>query len=373
VVLSVRIKKILVCSLAAVFSLGLFYTSMVVGQAEPPSGIKDKLNSVSEKEKKTLQSLFTLSQEITVMDQEEQRLKEEIKSTNNEIKALETSIAEEEASYALRQEGLKQVLRSYQRMGPGSYLEIILNSDSLTTFLRRVNTLRDITRNTGVLLDKLQQSKDKLTAEKSKLSKQLALVEERERQSKEELDNKLKLKGELEGLLASLKGEKQYYQEQLMNLEKTLEELKPVLSDAVKEFYNIVQTGNAPKDAFKISFSLFSIKGTIDDKAFNEIISTQPNLSQMKFAFHQDRVDISMPDRNLIITGNFVIADNNVLRFQAEGGSFYGMPLEKEFIVGLFNGNEMALDLKPLLGKNTLQSITNHEGYLELSVKPNLF
>lgn len=372
-VFSVRIKRILIYSLAAIFSMGIFCTSYVAGQESPPSGIKDKLTAISEEEKKTLQGLFTLSQEIEVMEKEEQRLTEEIKATEVEIKALELEIAEGEAAYKMRRDALKQVLRSYQRMGPGSYLEIIMNSDSLTTFLRRVNTLRDITRNTGTLMDQLEESKKKLGAEKSKLSQKLSLVEEKERQSKEALDNKLKLKAEMVKLLASLKGEKKHYQEQLANLNKMIAELKPVLSSSVKEFYNIIQEGNAPKDAFKITFSLFSVKGSIDNKGFNDIISKQPNLSQMKFAFHQDNVEISMPDKNLVIIGNFVIEEGHSLKFQATEGSFFGMPLEAEFIGELFGNDELVLDLKPLLGGNTLQSITNHEGYIELFIKPNLF
>lgn len=371
--LSVRLERLFTYIIIIVISVGLFCTSIIPAEAEPPTGIKEKLTSISEEEKKTLQSLFTISQEINVMEQEEQRLTLEIESTNKAIKALETEIAKGEAAYSLKRDGLKQVLRSYQRMGPGSYLEIIMNSESLTTFLRRLNTLRDITRNTGVLLDQLEQSRQKLAAEKNSLSEKLAQVKEKERLSKEALDSKLKLKGEMEKLLASLKGEKQYYQEQLANLEKAMSELKPVLSNAVKEFYSIIQNGNTSKDAFKITFSLFSIKGSIDEKAFNDIISKQPNLSEMKFAFHQDKVEISMPDRNLVLTGNFVIVDGHTLKFHADGGSFYGMPLELEFIEDLFNGVEMALDLKPILGNNTLQSITNHEGYIELSVKPNLF
>lgn len=371
--LSLRIKRILKYGIAVVLSLGLFCTSLTVGQAEPPKGIKERLTSISEEEKKTLQSLFTLSQEIVVMEQEEQRLTEEIKTTNNEIKAMAAAIAKEEAAYAAKREGLKQVLRSYQRMGPGSYLEIIMDSDSLTAFLRRINTLRDITRNTGVLLDQLEESKKKLAAEKNKLAEKLALLEEQERLSKEALDKKLKLKAELEGLLASLKGEKKYYQDQLANIDKMIDELKPVLYNATKEFYNIIQEGNVPSDAFKITFSLFSVKGSIEDKAFNDIISKRPNLSEMKFAFHQDKVEINMPDRNLLLSGNFVIVGGHILKFQADEGSFYGLPLEAEFIEELFSGDEMSIDFKSLLGKNTLQSITIHEGYMELLIKPNLF
>ena len=93
----------------------------------------------------------------------------------------------------------------------------------------------------------------------------------------------------------------------------------------------------------------------------------------MVFAFKTDEIEISIPEKNLVVSGAFVIQDENVLRFQAEKGSFYGMPLEAEYIKELLGDEGIALNFKPLLGKNTLQSIKLKDGQIELNIKLNLF
>jgi peptidoglycan hydrolase CwlO-like protein len=373
VFISSRMKSILALGLVISFVSVLFCTSIVVGQAEPPTGIQDKLKGISEEEKQVLQNLFTLAQEIAVMETQETELTAYLHKSNQELISIETAIASEEANFAKKQEGLKRVLNIYQKMGPGSYLEIIMDSDSLSAFLRRINTLRDLTKNTGELLKVLEISKDKLTLEKVKLVETLALIKEKQEQLKEAMDNKLKLKKDQEAYLASLKEKSGFYQEHLSNIKGMLDELKPLIEKAAKEFSSIISNGSLPEDAFKMTISLFNIKATIDQKTFNEIISKQPNLSMMVFEFNTDEIEIRMPERNLVISGVFVIEGENILKFQAEKGSFYGMPLETGYIKELLSEEGIALDFKPLLGKSTLQSIKLQDGYIEINIKLNIF
>jgi peptidoglycan hydrolase CwlO-like protein len=373
VFISSRMKSILALGLVISFVSALFCTSIVVGQAEPPSGIQEKLKGISEEEKQVLQNLFTLAQEIAVMETQETELAEYIDKSNQELISIEAAIASEEANFAKKQEALKRVLNIYQKMGPGSYLEIIMDSDSLSAFLRRINTLRDLTRNTGELLKMLETSKDKLSLEKVKLVETLALIKEKQEQSKEALANKLKLKKDQEAYLSSLKEKSGFYQEHLSNIKGMLEELKPLIEKAAKEFSSIISNGSLPEDAFKMTISLFNIKATIDQKTFNEIISKHPNLSMMVFEFNTDEIEIRMPERNLALSGAFVIQGGNILRFQAEKGSFYGMPLEPGYIKELLGEEGIALDFKPLLDKSTLQSIKLQDGYIELNIKLNIF
>jgi hypothetical protein len=222
-------------------------------------------------------------------------------------------------------------------------------------------------------LEELEVNKDKLSLEKVKLIEKLTFIKQKQEQSKETLAKKLELKRNQEIYLTSLEEQSKFYQEHLANIGEMLEELKPLLEKAAKEFSSIIADGTLPRDALKMKISLFSVKGTIDQKTFNEIISKQPNLSLMVFTFNKDEIEISVPEKNLVLSGTFVLQDENILRFQAEKGSFYGMPLEPEYIKELLSEEGLALDFKPLLGKNTLQYIRLEEGYIELNVKLNIF
>lgn len=370
---SERKKSIVAVGLTMSFLLAMICTSITVLKADPPSKIEEKLMGITQEEKQILQSLFKLSQEIELMENQEEQIAKEIERVNGEIKRMEAEIKKEEAYFTRQQEALKGVLRLYQKMGPGSYLEIILDSEDLSMMLKRLTTLRDLTRNTGKLMEALESSKIKLAAEKQRLAQSLEELAQKQVQSKAALQNKLKLKKEQEEYLASLKTESQYYREQLENIQKMLDEIKPMLADAAKEFSNIITGGNLSADSLKISFYLFNVKGTLDEKTFNDIVSKQPTLSHMLFQFKKDKIAISIPEKKLMLEGTFIIQEDNILRFRAKEGSFYGMPLEQGYVQELLNQGELALDLKPLLGSNTLKAIYLQDGYMELIIRPDLF
>lgn len=348
-------------------------SGVVNSQADPFLEIKEKLDGISVEEMEILQNLFILAQEIELLEVEEKKLAQEIEVLNKEIRDLEDTIAEGELAYARKKESLKQVLRSYQRMGPGSFLEIVLESDSLSTFLQRVNILRDLTRNTGELLEQLEESGEKLSKEKAGLSEKLSLAEENQKQSKETLAKKTELKSEKEAYLASLKGKREYYQEHLANIESVWGELKLLFTEAAKEFSRIIAEESLPADALKLTISFLEIRGAIEDKVINKVVSEHSNLPQMVFTFHTDEVEISLPEKNLILSGTFIIQGGHTLKFQAEKGSFYGMPLEPGILEELFSKGDLILDIEPLLAGNSVHSLKVKEGYLELIHKVNLF
>jgi peptidoglycan hydrolase CwlO-like protein len=368
-----KVRILMTIGLSIILVLGGFSPSIIMGQADPFLEIKEKLSGISEVEKEILQNLFTLSQEIELMELEEKKLSQDVEAINSDIRGMQAAIEESERRYDHKQESLKQVLRSYQRMGPGSFMEIILESDSLSTFLQRVNTLRDLTRNTGELLDQLETSGENLKKDKAILSEKLLSVEERQKQAREALAKKVDLKREKEEYLASLMGERTYYQEHLTNIERVWTELKPLFSDTAKEFSRIIEEGNIPVSALKTSFSFTEVRGAIEDDIINKVVSEQSTLPKMVFSFHTDRVEISLPEKYLILSGTFVIQDGHTLKFQAQEGSFYGMPLEAGSMEDLLSKGDLVLDIEPLLAGNSINDLEIKEGYLELINRFKLF
>lgn len=368
-----NIKLFMTLGLVIIIAFGFSPSGMVAGHADPFLEIKEKLSGISEEEKEILEKLFTISQEIELMEAEENRLSQDVETMSQEIKSMENLIKEGEINYSKKKENLKQVLRSYQRMGPASFMEIILDSDSLNTFLQRVNTVRDLTRNTGELLDQLEASGEKLKKEKAVMSEKLLLIEERRKQSREALSKKIELRREQEEYLASLKGERLYYQEHLASIEQVWNELKPLFSDAANEFSRIIEEGNIPAEELKITFSFAEVRGAIEDDIINKVISEQSSLPTMIFSFYPGRVEISLPDKYLVLSGTFVIVDGHTLKFQAREGSFCGMPLESGSIEELLSKGDLILDIEPLLAGNVINDLEIKEGYLELINRFKLF
>lgn len=337
------------------------------------SEIREKLANISEEEKQILEYLFIQVQEIEEMEREKNRISEEIDLMSIDIAELENRINKEEVNYEKNLSGLESILKSYQRMGPGSFLEIILDSNNLTDFIRRINILRDLTRNTGELLDKIEKSKEKLLSEKNNLDEKLKELETKEEVLKETLAKKQELVKEKEEYLDSLAEDKELYIERLEYIAMIMSELKGIFSSFTKEFSRIIEEGNFPQDAVKETITLRGIKGVIEEKTFNEIIASQKGLPQMEFDFTPGKIEMKAPEKNLTLVGTFVIIEDQILKFEAVKGSFYGMPLEKGTIDELFEEGDFVLNLQPLIGKNVLKSVEIMDGYMELLVTIRLF
>jgi dsDNA-binding SOS-regulon protein len=300
------------------------------------------------------------------MEREESRFGPETENITREIQELETVITIQEIAYEIKREALKQVVRSYQRMGPSSYLEIILDSSSLADFLRRLNTLRDLTRKTGDLLGLLQESSEKLTAQKTKLAEKLVLLVETQEMLKESLLKAMLLKEEKEEYLVFLAEEREHYHNQLVNMQRAWGELTHFFPEVTKKFSRIIEEAYLPPEYLKLTMTLNGIKASILDTTLNDIIKGH-GLSEMVFSFYPGRVEIAVPDKHLVLAGIFIL-EGETLKFQAQEGSFYGMALQTGNLEELFSEAELLLNLKTLVGDNILRSIEILDGQLELLI-----
>jgi len=123
--------------LSLVFSIIFLMLSgnIITDAANSVAEMQEKMDAISSEEKEILQSLFAMTKEIEEQEREEKNIVIEIEAANIEIKKITQEIVNIENSYINKRDDLKQVLRSYQRNGPGSYIQIILESKNLTTFL----------------------------------------------------------------------------------------------------------------------------------------------------------------------------------------------------------------------------------------------
>jgi len=252
-------------------------------------------------------------------------------------------------------------------------LEIILDSDSLTSLIRRINILRDVTKNTGELLSTIEKSKENLVEEKTNLDNKIKSLEEKRVVLRETLIKKQKLVKENEEYLESLGSEREMYIERLDYVELMMGELKQILTDFTREFSKIIKDGNLPTDAVEESFTLRGIKGTISEMVFNDIIGSYKELPKLEIKFYPGRIEMSAPERQLMLVGEFIIIDDQTLKFEAEKGSFYGMSLEKSTIDEMFSEGDFVLELEPLIGKNILRSVEIKDKFIEILVGIKFF
>ena len=345
----------------------------VSGEVKPIEEANEQLQGISEEEQKTLERLFILTQEIEEMEREEARITEEIKELNIEIDILDKSIIKEQESYDKNLLIMEQVLISYQRGGPASYLDILLKAENLTSFIKSLNLIKDISRNTGELLASIEESKRVLEEKRQSLADNMALLELKKEELKEPIEERKRLVKEQEDYLDSLSEEKELYQQHLDNVKLMWDNLKGLSSQIVDEFARIINEGHFTMEDLNMQFNFFSLKWSIHEDTFNRILNDNSTLSKIVFSFRQDSVRIEVPDNNLVLDGYFELEGASALLFVPRAGTFYGMSLEKESIGELFRNGPLLIDFEQVAGEMVtidikLNDVKTEDGYIRFTI-----
>ena len=366
-------KNIILLGLVIALVFQILFISAIESQAAPIMVIQERLDGISLEEKKVLEELFIILQDIEEAEGAEELTMQEIANLHEEIVLLERRLKEEEVIFKHRLGILQEVLRGYQRRGAASYLHIILSSKGLSDLLKRINIIREFSRSTGGLLEDMDRRKELLLTEEAHLSKKLIILEDKQLELRERVWAKTEAKKELQEYLTSLGGERQFYEENLAFLQAQWSELSVFIDGLRATIIGLITDNNLPPDALKISYGLFNARVTIDQENFNRIFQNNPHLTMLEFIFMKDKVALSVKDKGLELVGKFTVGTRNSIEFVIEEGTFYNIPLRKEAIVELFKEGQFIIDLSSATEGNSIRAISVNDGHIELLVMPVLF
>ncbi len=151
---------------------------LLSSQAEAISGQLDVLNS----------QLSVLNADIADYDREISALDKKIADAQSKIDKIDADIA-------ATQEKISERLRATYMAGSSSWIEILLESDSISSLLLRIQLLASVTENDNKLISKLEKQIEELNAAKAELDKDKKALEEKRSllvEKKSELDSKNK-------------------------------------------------------------------------------------------------------------------------------------------------------------------------------------
>ncbi|HHV12637.1 MAG TPA: hypothetical protein GXX75_20385 [Clostridiales bacterium] len=365
---------------AVAFALILIVLSTMLplkafGEVNKVTELEDRLSGISEEEKGVLEELFKIQQEIAGMEQQESEVTAEIDKRQLQVQDMENSIRNTQSEYDLQLDILKRVLVDYQRRGPASYLEILLNARNLSEFLASLNIIKDITHNVRGLLTSLEDSKAELQRQRDGLVGQKQLLEASREKLQEKLTVKAALQQERETYLASLQEDRAYYEEQLNAIAQMWEDCKTLFPGIAEELTEITQAGHFTLEDLNISYGLFSIQGYIREERFNQILAEHSTLPETVFRFGEEEVVIEVPEKHLVLNGNFVMEGSMAIRFEVVQGTFYDMPLEPSSLQELFTEGSFVMDFGAMAGDMlqldfTLREVWSQEGALGFIIIP---
>ena len=365
----VKLKRY-ITGLILVLCFTVIFIAAASGQTHVVSDPRQNLEDISNEEKAVLEELFFLSQEIDEMNRRAEELSKESESIAGEILLMEADIVKRQEHYDMQLDILEKVLVSYQKNGMTSYLETLLSSENLTDFIKRLNIIQELSRNTGEMLNSMEEEKNNLISQREALISNKTLLDSKKAELENAITQKLKLKQEQEDFLNSLAEKKEHYRNQLNKLDQAWSEVKGLFSNVSAEFSRAFNESDLSAEDFNLQFEFLSVKGALTDDKMNEVIEKDKKLPKMIFSISPGIIQLEVPEMHLLLSGDIAVENGSVLRVEVTDGTFYDMKLEKPSIDELFRDGYFLIDFRPLIGNITLKSVELKDGFIEFRVNP---
>ncbi len=346
----------------------------VTGEVAPIEDTREKIENISEEEMEVLERLFLISKEIEALEAEEVRINTEITAIKEQVADLERTIDGTQQNYNEKLTIMEKVLVFYQRGGPATYLEVLLNADSFSEFLKSLNVIKDISHNVAELLTSMEKDKVLLEEEKHQLDGKVDELTIKQVELSDNLSEREAAHQEQESYLSGLEENRIYYEEQLQNLQLLWEDCKKLFTEIVSETTRIIGEGRFTAEDLNLGMGLFTIPGAIEEDTFNRVLKENSNMSETIFRFNDGIVEIAVPELHLVLRGNFLITDDSAIQYQVMEGTFYDLPLDELSIQALFEQGPMIIDFAAIAGDIEivdfiLQEVESKEGQLAFIIK----
>lgn len=180
---------------------------------------EEKKKEVENKKTEAQKQVDSLNSQIDGYESQIEDLNSQIENANTKIKESEEKLVKNEEEYKKKQETFKQRLVVIYESGETSYLDVLLNSSSLTDFISNYYLVSELTEMDTQLIEELEKQKQEIESSKQEIET-----------SKEKLTTAKESKENVANELKSAKSEKNKYVAQLseeeVQVQKDIDELK---------------------------------------------------------------------------------------------------------------------------------------------------
>ena len=241
-------NKLLKILVVFVLILTIMSTSILV-YAESKSEVNAEMDNVDSKIDDTKKEIGDVQSDLSEGMQEVQKitaqineyqdqideLDDELSQLESQIEVQEEELEKAEAEYKEQDELMKKRLVALYEAGETSYLDVLLNSDSISNFLSRYYLISEIAKSDSELLTNLENSKKEIEVKKQNLENsknQVEIKKKNKEETTQALEDKKALKDKQVSVLSSKEKE---LQEQLDQFEKDKRAIQARLEKIIKE------------------------------------------------------------------------------------------------------------------------------------------
>ncbi len=196
---------------------------------------KDKQNEVKEQIKDTRSELDKLNDEITEKEYEVEQITAELNNLNEEISKLSEELKEAEEHYEEQYDLLGKRIAAQHKKGTASYLDVLLNSKSLTDFISRYHIIEKIAELDTKLLNDIEDQQREIQDNKKELEKKQSQVADKQKQLENERVALTNRKMSKDKYMSQLSAEEQQLQREIDNFNKELKAVENQLAEEARK------------------------------------------------------------------------------------------------------------------------------------------
>lgn len=242
-------KKILAAACIVFMSAAVFTPSSVVVEAKTLKQLKSERQSLSQKTQQAKNALAAaqkqkagMQQEIDALDkvvaaasEELNKSREDLEDVSNRLEesqaALEKATAEREQQFEVFGERIK----FFYEKGDTGYLDIVLESKSISDMLARMQYVEDIMQYDNKLLDNLKEAEQTIKVKTAEIAEEKAEVEELVKENEAKQQELNKALDEKKAKLQAYESDEKKYQEMIASNEKASKNVERLINQAAAE------------------------------------------------------------------------------------------------------------------------------------------
>lgn len=199
--------------------------------------VQEELNEVKTEISETMQEIEDLNDSISKSEETLSSIQEKMESLQQEINQAKKDLEETQKRYDEQQEQLEDRLVAQYKAGTTTYLDVLLNSSSLTNFISNYYLVGKIAKYDQQLLNEMEIEKVKIEETKTSLENKQAEYKQQEeiqKQEKATLDQNKKVKTtKVAGLTSEQK-----------ELQKKIDEYNSQIKQVENEIKNLMSNSN---------------------------------------------------------------------------------------------------------------------------------
>jgi peptidoglycan hydrolase CwlO-like protein len=314
-----------------------------------------------------LETLFVLKQQAdaasrqaSVLEAASVQLEAEIAAQSERIANMAEIAEEQRASVAA-------FLKYYQRTGPGSYFEMLLSADSLSSFLWQMNVIKDFSHNMTIEADALATTLQNLFDENTSLIAAKKAYEDEIQALHQQIDAAEARQSALNERLEALRAEGADYEAQLAVVDASWQVAQAEIAK-LSEQLNALRDGDGLSSAdYTLAFTFSGIEVTFSEASLNALINPSET-PFVKIDCEPDLIRLTLDEGRLVIDGQFEIESETSIRFIPMTAAYMDMAIDAETLAAVFDSEPAIIDLSSALENGTIKQIAMKESALSITL-----